>query len=285
VRAVIAGLAVLLAGEIPWGGIAGHAGLAAWNGRVLVVVPWAIAPMALYLWLYWRYLGGAGWPRLTARLRHAGLRANPLSSEVWGMSLLAGLIGLAALLPLTQVLGRLVTLPPEAEPITRPPQMPFVTMFFLVAMAAIIAGVVEEAALRGYMQGPIERRHGPVVAILVTGAIFGLLHYNHHPASVFALLPFYIAVAAVYGGVTFLTNSILPAVVLHAGGDLFSLTRLWVTGQPDWQLSASPPTTGLIWRTGIDVDFVQSAIVLVVLGTAAILAYIALARTVRTPAV
>lgn len=158
VRAVIAGLAVLLAGEVPWGGIAGHAGLAGWNGRVLVVVPWAIAPMAFYLWLYWRYLDGRGWPRLTARLRHAGLRANPLSSEVWGMSLLAG--------------------------------------------------VVEETAFRGYMQGPVERRHGPIVAILVTGVIFGLLHYNHHPASVFAMLPFYIAVAAVYGGVTYLTNSI-----------------------------------------------------------------------------
>jgi membrane protease YdiL (CAAX protease family) len=29
------------------------------------------------------------------------------------------------------------------------------------------------------MQGPIERRHGPVVAILVTGSLFGLLIFTH----------------------------------------------------------------------------------------------------------
>lgn len=282
VRAVIAGLAVLVAGELPWGGIAGHAALAGWNGRVFVVVPWAIVPMAVYLWLYWRYLKGAGWPRSTTPLRRTSLRANALSSDVWGMSLLAGLIGLATLLPLTRILGRLMTLPADAEPITTPPHMPFVTMFFLVAMASIVSGVVEEAAFRGYMQGPIERRHGPIVAILVTGVAFGLLHYNHHPADVVAMLPFYIAVAAVYGGVTYITNSILPAVVLHAGGDLFSLTRLWATGQPDWQLSASPVTPGLIWQTGIDFAFVRSVVVFVVLGAAAVWAYTALARTVRS---
>jgi membrane protease YdiL (CAAX protease family) len=281
-RAVIAGLAVLLAGELPWGGLAGHAALAGWNGRALVAVPWAIAPMTLYLWLYWRYLGGAGWPQLTAQLRRTNLRANRLSSDVWGMSLLAGLIGLATLLPLTRILGRLVTLPADAEPITTPAHMPFVTMFLLVAMASIVAGVVEEAVFRGYMQGPIERRHGPIAAILVTGVMFGLLHYNHHPASVLVMLPFYIAVAAVYGGVTYLTNSILPAVVLHAGGDLFSLTRLWATGQPDWQLSASPATPGLIWRTGIDFSFARSVVVFTVLGAAAIWAYATLARTARS---
>ena len=196
--------------------------------------------------------------------------------------MLAGLIGLATLMPLTRILGRLTMLPAEAEPITTPPHMPFVTMFMLVAMASIVAGVVEEAAFRGYMQGPIERRHGPIVAILVTGLVFGLLHYNHHPASVFAMLPFYIAVAAVYGGIAYITDSILPAVALHAGGDLFSLTRLWATGRPDWQLSASPETPALIWQTGVDFAFVRSVVVFVLLGAAAIWAYSALARTARS---
>jgi hypothetical protein len=36
VRAVIAGLAVLMAGERPWGGIPGHAALAGWNERVFI---------------------------------------------------------------------------------------------------------------------------------------------------------------------------------------------------------------------------------------------------------
>jgi membrane protease YdiL (CAAX protease family) len=281
VRAVIAGFAVLAIGEAPWGGIAGHAGLAGWNGRVWVGAPWALVPMALYLWLYWRYLGGAGSPRTTAEARRTSLRANALSADVWGMSLLAGLLGLATLLPLSRVLGRLVTLPAEAEPITAPAHMPFATMFLLLVMASIVAGVVEETAFRGYMQGPIERRYGPVVAILVTGVVFGLAHYNHHPAAALTMLPFYIAVAAVYGGIAYATNSILPAVVLHAAGDVFSLGRLWLTGQPEWQASASPATPTLVWQTGVDFPFVRSVIVFGVLSAAAIWAYSALARTAR----
>ena len=45
VRAVAAGVGVLLAGNLPW-----VAALAPLNLRVLPVVPWAIVPMALYLW-------------------------------------------------------------------------------------------------------------------------------------------------------------------------------------------------------------------------------------------
>ena len=279
VRAVIAGLAVSFAGTAPWGGVAGHALLAGWNLRVFPSVPWAILPMALYLWSYWRYLNGAGWPRTTAEGRRTSLRANGLSGEVWGMSLFAGMIGFAALVPLLRIMNRLVTLPAESQPITVPPHMPFVTVFLLLVMASIVAGMVEEAAFRGYMQGPIERRHGPMVAILVNGAMFGLAHYNHHPASVLVMLPFYIAVAAVYGGLAYATNSILPGLVLHAGGDVFSLTRLWTTGRPEWQVSAA--ASGLIWETGVDATFLRSVTVFVLLGAGAVWAYVALARAAR----
>jgi membrane protease YdiL (CAAX protease family) len=46
-------------------------------------------------------------------------------------------------------------------------------------MSALVAGFCEEAAFRGYMQGPIERRYGPVVAILATGIAFGFAHLSH----------------------------------------------------------------------------------------------------------
>src|SRR5688572_20641492 len=115
-----------------------------------------------------------------------------------------------------------------------PPEMPLVTLFALLVMASIVAGVVEEAAFRGYMQGPMQRRHGPVVAIILSGVLFGVAHFTHHPHSLLAMMPFYVAVAAIYGGLAYATNSILPGLVLHAVGDVFSLTRLWTTGQPEW---------------------------------------------------
>ena len=274
VRAVVSGIAVGAAGTVPWALLAGA------NIRVFVAVPWAVVPMAIYLWCYWNYLGGAGWPRETAEARRISLRANRLSSELWGMSLFAGLIGFAALAPLLAVLGRVVRLPTEAQPIATPSDMPFVTIFLLLVMASIVAGVVEEAAYRGYMQGPIERRHGLIVAILVNGSLFGLAHYNHHPAAVVTMLPFYIGVSAIYGGLAYATNSILPGLALHAGGDVFSLTRLWATGRPEWQLSATPPP--LVWETGADAAFVGSVAAFVLFTAAAAWAYRELARTAST---
>jgi membrane protease YdiL (CAAX protease family) len=282
VRAVLAGLAVLLAGNVPWGGIAGVPMLAGSNMRALVAVPWATLPMLLYLFVYWQYLGGRGWPRATAEARRESLRANGLSADVWGMSLLAGFVGLAATLPLLRIMGRLVALPAEAQPIATPAGMPLVTMSILLITASIVAGVTEEAAFRGYMQGPIERKYGALVAILVTGTVFGLAHYNHHPTAVLVLLPYYIAISAIYGGLAAATNSILPGLALHVGGDVFSFVRLWTTGQPEWQpASTSPP---LVWQTGVDFAFVRSVIVFAVLCAAAAWAYRATRRVAREQA-
>jgi membrane protease YdiL (CAAX protease family) len=43
---------------------------------------------------------------------------------------------------------------------------------------ALLAGIIEESAFRGYMQGPIERRYGLVVAILITGTMFAIAHLD-----------------------------------------------------------------------------------------------------------
>ena len=157
--------------------------------------------------------------------------------------------------------------------------MPFVTTFTLLVMASIVAGVVEEAAYRGYMQGPIERRHGPLAALLISGVLFGAGHFTHHPGAVLGMMPFYLGVVAVYGGVAYFTNSIVPGIILHALGDVWSLGRLWLTGQPEWQLSAAPART--IWETGVDAGFWGSLTAFVVIGAAAAWAFVALADATR----
>lgn len=273
VRAVVAGVAVAAAGIVPW------AMLATANQRVLLSVPWAVVPTALYLWLLWRYLNGEGWPSSSSAARRSSLRANAVPADAWGIALMAGMIGMAALLPLASLLGRLVALPVEAQPITPPADMPFITTFTLLVMGSIVAGVVEEAAFRGYMQGPIERRHGPVAALLISGVLFGAGHVNHHPSAVLAMMPFYVGVVAVYGGIAYFTNSIVPGIVLHALGDVWSLTRLWITGQPEWQLSAQPART--IWETGVDGAFWGSLTAFLVFGAAAVWAFVALADATR----
>ena len=101
---------------------------------------------------------------------------------------MAGFLGFGALLALLAVMQRVVNLP-DSPPTPTPEGMPFITLFLLLVMASIVAGVTEEAAFRGYMQTPIERRYGVVAAILVNGAMFGLLHFPNHPGAVLTMLP------------------------------------------------------------------------------------------------
>ena len=270
--AIGVGVLVLLAGSLPLGMIRAS------NLQFGIAVPWAILPTAVFLWVYWQFLGGRWAGPATAARRRRDLRANNLSPRLWAASLAAGLLGFGALIALLVFAARLVRLP-DAAPIVMPPDMPAVTALALIVMGSIVAGVTEEAAFRGYMQGPIERRYGVAIAILVNGLLFGLLHFPTHPADVLWMLPYYVAVSAVYGGLTWAANSILPALVLHAAGDVVVLIRWWLTGRPEWQIGSTPPP--LVWESGIDVQFMLTGVASLALVAAATSAYVA-ARRLRT---
>ena len=260
VPAVALGVGVLLAGSLPWGAL-----LAPLNLRFVTAVPWAVLPMAAYLWIYWKYIGGAIGSRDTSDWRRQHLRANFVSGDVWGMALVTGLVGFGALLAFVLVMSRMVTLP-AAPSVTVSGDMPSITMFLLLIMASVVAGVTEEAGFRGYMQGPIERRYGLTAGIVISGVVFGLLHFPNHRDQVLTMLPYYVAVSAVYGGITAATNSILPSLFLHTGGDIWSLTRLWLTGRPEWEIATQPRP--LVWETGVDTGFVVALVLLLSLAAA-----------------
>jgi membrane protease YdiL (CAAX protease family) len=247
------------------------------NTKYGPALPWAVPIMAVYLWLFWRYVRGEGWPRSTAAARRASARANGLPADLWGPALLAGVLGLISVLLLQGVLSRVVALPQQRN--LDVSQYPVLTVLLWVLMSAVVAGVVEETAFRGYVQRPIERRHGPVIAILVTGSLFGFLHLTH-PEVTIALLPYYMAVAAVYGALACLTDSTLPSMVLHGGGNAWSAFDLFTRGRSEWQLSAAP--TPLLWETGPDAPFLANAAALLVVAAAAVWAYSELARAART---
>jgi membrane protease YdiL (CAAX protease family) len=270
VRAILVGGVAAAAGTLPWAALAGA------NSRYWTAVPWCVPPTAVLLWLYWRYVRGAGWPRSTATWRRTNCRAHRLSDEVWGAALVAGLLGLVALVLTFRVLNRLVSLP--AQRTDDVSHLPLVTLAPMLIMSALVAGITEESSFRGYMQGPIERRHGPIVAILATGSLFGFAHFSH-PEVTLGLMPFYLSVAVIYGMLAYLTNSILPGVVLHAGGNIFAAIGLFAGGQSEWQASSTPAP--LVWESGADALFWLSAIAAAFAVAAAVWAYRMLARTAR----
>ena len=269
-RAVLAGAVVAVVGGVPWAVLVGL------NIKHWPAVPWAVVPAAAYLWPFWLYLNGAGWPQSTAQARRSNCRANRLPDEVWGAAILAGFLGLVALALFQRVMNRLVVLPQQQD--LDPSKFSLLCVFLWVSMGSIVAGVVEEAAFRGYLQAPIERRHGPVLAILITGILFGFGHFGHPEVGV-VLLPYYVAVAAIYGALAYLTNSILPSLVLHAGGNMLGALTLFTQGAAEWQ--ATPHPAPLVWQTGIDASFASSVVITILAGVAAVWGYSNLAEVAR----
>jgi membrane protease YdiL (CAAX protease family) len=149
-------------------------------------------------------------------------------------------------------------------------------MLVMLLVSSLFAGVIEEAAFRGYMQGPIEKQHGPVIAILINGVMFAVAHLDFTPV----LLPYYLAVAAIYGAVAYLTNSTLPAIVLHTAGNIYSNTDLWLHGRAEWQAPAAG--AGMIWVSGPDRAFWISLGIFTTLFAVMVWAYFRLAASVRS---
>jgi membrane protease YdiL (CAAX protease family) len=193
---------------------------------------------------------------------------------VWARALLAGGLGIIALVFGLNLANRMVILPNQDAAVFA--GIPAVTVWSLLLAAAPVAGIVEEAAFRGYMQRPIERRHGPAIAILITGTMFAVAHLDFTPI----LWPYYVAVAAVYGAIAFLTDSIWPAIVLHTAGNLYSNTDLLLHGKAEWQASAGP--SALVWATGVDHAFAVTMVAFLVVSAVAWLAYRRLAAAATT---
>jgi membrane protease YdiL (CAAX protease family) len=268
--AIAAGVAVLMAGTLPWNALFSA------NLRYYSAIPWAVPIIALYMWAFWRYVNGDGPPESTAAFRRANARATKLPAGLWVRALAAGGLGLVLLVLALRVTNRLVALPVQAVPDVA--AVPATTMAALLLVAAPIAGIVEETAFRGYMQGPLEKELGLIAAILISGTVFALVHLDFRPI----LWPYYVAVSAVYGGVTYLTGSILPAVVLHTAGNIYSNFDLWLRGQAEWQTAAGPQP--LIWETGLDSGFVSVVVGAAIVALGAAFAYRNLAVAARRSA-
>ena len=259
-RAILIGFLVAAVPTLLWGT------LLQVNLRLSAQTPWAAILMAVFLVFYWNYLQGWGWPQSLATQRRAGLRAPSLSPAGWGWSLLAGGLGLAASIVFYIVAHRLVHWPVAVAPDFA--KFPAITVFVWLLVSALVAGLNEEAGFRGYMQGPLEHRYGPALAILITSVIFGLLHLSHG-AFVPAIL-FDAGWGALYGLLAWRSGSIVPALVLHSAADFLEFILAWKLPRP-----VQAP---LVWQATPDARFWAECAVVVVMSAASVWAFRRLGR-------
>jgi membrane protease YdiL (CAAX protease family) len=212
-RATLAAMAILVIGQLPPGLfllIALH---------TTPALPWFVFATAAWLWLSWRWLDGRGPPRRSSAQRHTNLRATRLDARTWLLALAAGGFGMACVLGIALLTGLVATLPEAAY---RAPfdvsSFPAWTVLAIFLQLALVAGVVEEAAFRGYLISIVERRHGWLVAIVAAALLFWIVHLSHAYATP-AFIPFFAAYSVLHGTLVWATRSIVPSVVLHAIGD------------------------------------------------------------------
>jgi membrane protease YdiL (CAAX protease family) len=244
------------------------------NLKFLPAIPWCLPFTLLWLWGFWLYLSGRGWPKATAEARRRDLRATRLPGKVWAWALVAGGLGMLSVVGVSFLTLRLADLSADAYHLAVDlSAYPAWTVAAGLISISLVAGVVEEAGYRGYMLSLMERRYGWIVGILFTGLVFFFDHHFSHAYATYAFLPFFMLVSALHGLLVYLTRSILPSMLLHFVADLTVIPiQYGIVGHVDF----TP-----VWKTGVDQVFIGMVALVLVSAALAVPAFLRLAAISR----
>jgi len=110
------------------------------------------------------------------------------------------------------------------------------------------------------------------VAILLVSVVFAAAHLANGYRELTWDLP-YVLFGAILGMLAYLTNSILPGVVLHATADAARFLVVWMLG-PN-------PHQSLVWESGLDASFLATLAIAAACGLVAFWGYRKLALAAR----
>jgi len=247
VRAIIAGILVGLGAANVWPILLGKLGM-----------PVAAAAEAIFLGAYLWWARGGGPPRSWEASRAEVSRAGVLSlaQSVWG--LIAAVSFAATVHAAIVVLFRVVPFPAAAFragydlSFIPSPEM----RWLAILVSAASAGICEETGFRGYLQRPIERRHGAPVAILTSSLCFTLAHLSKDWSTA-GMVPIVFGAGLMLGTLAWASGSLIPGIVGHTIMDV-GLFAYW------WTQIAGTFSQRPISETGMDATFCLECIALAV---------------------
>jgi membrane protease YdiL (CAAX protease family) len=209
----------------------------------------AAAAEAVFLAIYLWWASGRGPPISLQGARATAFRRVKLSRAQWVWGLVAAIFFAATIHVALVLLFRLVPFPVAAfrqgYDISFIPSVPL--RWLAVVVSATSAGICEETGFRGYMQQPIERRHGVPTAICVSSVFFMLLHLTKGWALV-GMVPIVFGAGVMLGLLAWSAESLIPGMIGHIVMDI-GLFAYWWTGIAG-EFTARPIT-----ETGVDRPF------------------------------
>lgn len=144
-----------------------------------------------------------------------------------------------------------------ATHVAGPPALSRVLAYAAASVAAgLLAGVLEELALRGVLLRLLDARWGPRAAVGVSAAVFASLHQGHATGGLqlVLVLSSMFAAGLLLGIVVVRTRSVWPAVALHTGWNTVFGGQLVAVAGPGSELSAAVlgfhHTESSVWLTG-----------------------------------
>jgi membrane protease YdiL (CAAX protease family) len=237
-RAIISGLLIAMVAANVWPLL-----------LVTLGVPLATIAEAIFLGLYVWWSSGGGPPLRTQAPRATAFRRGKLSPSQWFWGLLAAVFFAATVHASIVLLFRLVPFPVAV--FRHGYDFSFIPglrlKWLVVVVSAASSGICEEVGFRGYMQRPIELRHGARFAILISSLFFTLLHLTKAWALI-GMIPIVFGAGVLLGLLAWSSQSLIPGVIGHTVMDI-GLFAYWWTGV------AGTFTARTVSETGVDRPF------------------------------
>jgi len=210
-----------------------------------------LAFLGAYVW----WVSGGGPPRSLKAFRADNFRVRSLSAAQWSWGLIAALSFAATVHAALVLLFRIVPFPAAA--FHRGYDFSFIPSHQMQWLACIVsalsAGICEETGFRGYMQRPIEKSSGPVVAIAVSSVTFMLIHLTKDWA-LLGMVPIVLGAGVLLGVLARTSGTLLFCILGHWFMDI-GLFAYW------WTQIAGTFSQRPIAETGVDLAACLEALV------------------------
>ncbi len=221
----------------------------------LLPLPAAFIAIPTFLFLYWKFFSGSWGHNASKETRKKYFRVNTLSRAQWSWSLLAAVLLVILFQAGMVVTFRLIEFPAEQfTSVYGLDALPVGIAWVAIIFSAFSAGLCEEAGFRGYGQVPLEKRYGPVVAILIGSVLFMIAHL--HQAWAPPVLLHLFGGAVFIGTLAYTSGSLIPGIIAHTLLDIINFSYWWsdVAGKFKYQTIA---------QTGVDTHFIISTLVFI----------------------